>query len=65
MSGTCQYDEPQWRCTVCGKIGTVGRCCGVDTREPLNVAANDEAQRERFAKLFGIAPQGDTDATRS
>jgi hypothetical protein len=21
-----------WRCTVCGRIGTVGRCCGEDTR---------------------------------
>lgn len=24
-----------WRCTVCGRIGTVGRCCGEDTREPV------------------------------
>jgi hypothetical protein len=24
-----------WRCTVCGRIGTVGRCCGEETREPL------------------------------
>ncbi len=23
-----------WRCTVCGRIGTVGRCCGEETREP-------------------------------
>lgn len=22
-----------WRCTVCGRIGTVGRCCGEETRE--------------------------------
>ena len=25
-----------WRCTVCGRVGTVGRCCGEETREPVN-----------------------------
>lgn len=34
--------EPQWRCTVCGQVGTVGRCCGRDTREPVNDAARAE-----------------------
>lgn len=24
-----------WRCTVCGRTGTVGRCCGEETREPV------------------------------
>lgn len=24
-----------WRCTVCGRVGTVWRCCGEETREPL------------------------------
>ncbi len=24
-----------WRCTVCGRLGTVGRCCGEETREPV------------------------------
>ena len=29
-------NEPNlWRCTVCGRIGTVGRCCGENTREPM------------------------------
>lgn len=23
-----------WRCTVCGRVGAVGRCCGEETREP-------------------------------
>ena len=31
-----------WRCTVCGRIGTVGRCCGEETREP--VTHNDLAK---------------------
>jgi hypothetical protein len=34
-----------WRCTVCDQIGTVGRCCGNDTREPLNEAARVEQLR--------------------
>jgi hypothetical protein len=34
-----------WRCTICGQIGTVGRCCGNDTREPLNDAARAEQLR--------------------
>jgi len=57
MSATYISEPPSWRCTVCGRVGTVGRCCGVDTREPLNISAKTEAHRERFAKLFGIAPQ--------
>jgi hypothetical protein len=34
--------EPKWRCTICGRDGTVGRCCGLETREPLNDAARAE-----------------------
>lgn len=26
-----------WRCTVCGRFGTVGRCCGDETRERVNM----------------------------
>lgn len=26
-----------WRCTVCGRVGTVGRCCGEETRERANM----------------------------
>lgn len=33
-----------WRCTVCGRIGTVGRCCGEDTRNPVR-APNDGIER--------------------
>lgn len=25
-------EEPLYRCTVCGRVGTVGRCCGLETR---------------------------------
>ena len=33
-----------WRCTVCGRTGTVGRCCGEETREPVR-APNAGVQR--------------------
>lgn len=29
--------EPTYRCTVCGRIGSVGRCCGDDTRIPVKL----------------------------
>lgn len=33
-----EVKEPDlWRCTVCGRFGTVGRCCGEETREPANM----------------------------
>ena len=34
-----------WRCTVCGRIGTVGRCCGEGTREPVQASDIREAGR--------------------
>ena len=36
-----------WRCTVCGRFGTVGRCCGEETRE----RANTEQLLEEYDKL--------------
>lgn len=29
-------ETDSWRCTTCGRVGTVGRCCGEDTREPVS-----------------------------
>jgi hypothetical protein len=43
-------DDSQFRCTVCGRIGTVGRCCGLDTREPLNDLARAELVAEEKRK---------------
>lgn len=40
-----QDGDTQWQCTICGRIGTVGRCCGTNTRIPLNEAARDEQRR--------------------
>jgi len=31
-----------YRCTVCGREGRVGRCCGDETRAPLNDLAKKE-----------------------
>ncbi len=39
-------EQPLFRCTVCGQVGTVGRCCGLGTREPLNDAARAEMERK-------------------
>lgn len=47
-----KHDDTMFRCTVCGKIGTVGRCCGMDTREPLNYLALLEIEEEEFKKFF-------------
>ena len=35
-------EDTLYRCTVCGREGTVGRCCGEETREPLNDTAKEE-----------------------
>lgn len=43
-------DDTQFRCTVCGQIGTVGRCCGLNTREPLNDLARAEIEAEHDTK---------------
>jgi hypothetical protein len=42
-------DDTQWQCTVCGRIGRVGRCCGNETRKPLNEAAREEERRIKSA----------------
>ena len=42
-------DDAMFRCTVCGQIGTVGRCCGLDTREPLNELARARVVSDRKA----------------
>lgn len=39
-------NEPMFKCTICGRIGTVGRCCGIDTRIPINAAAKKELANE-------------------
>jgi len=38
-----------WRCTVCGRIGTVGRCCGEDTRNPVRAPNASLTGRSRLA----------------
>ena len=43
-------NDSQFRCTICGTVGTVGRCCGRDTRVPLNEAAYAEIIAEEQCK---------------
>lgn len=40
-------DDSKFQCTICGRIGSVGRCCGSNTRIPLNDAARRD-QRLSF-----------------
>ena len=35
-------DDTWYKCTVCGREGRVGRCCGDETRIPLNRLAEEE-----------------------
>jgi hypothetical protein len=46
-------EAPQFKCTICGQVGTVGRCCGKETREPLNEAAKLEKARDTEAAVAG------------
>jgi hypothetical protein len=46
-------NDTWYRCTVCGREGRVGRCCGDETREPLNELAKKE-QKEINSKSFGV-----------
>ena len=33
-----------WKCTICGRVGSVGRCCGDETREPADAAPHKGRQ---------------------
>jgi hypothetical protein len=54
-------DDSQFHCTVCGQVGTVGRCCGLDTREPLNALARAEllAEEKRNTNASLSLPRGE------
>jgi predicted metal-binding protein len=41
-------------CTKCGRTGSVGRCCGNDTREPLNELAKQEVAKEAGKDLIDM-----------
>lgn len=41
-----------YRCTVCGREGTVGRCCGDETRIPINELAKIEQSKRSGMKQF-------------
>ena len=38
-------DDTWYKCTICGREGRVGRCCGDETRIPLNKLAIEEQSR--------------------
>jgi hypothetical protein len=38
-------NDTWYKCTICGREGLVGRCCGNETRIPLNKLAKEEQER--------------------
>jgi hypothetical protein len=48
-------NEPMYRCTICGREGSVGRCCGDDTRIPLNDAAEKEMHDIRMRQIVHMS----------
>jgi hypothetical protein len=53
-----QGNDTWYRCTVCGREGLVGRCCGDEKREPLNrlaVIARQKTQIEYLKKAVELA----------
>lgn len=46
-STASEPEDTQYQCTICGRIGSVGRCCGLETRMPLNDAARAEQRARR------------------
>jgi len=43
-------NDTWYKCTVCGREGRVGRCCGDETRIPLNALAIAEQAKLEGAK---------------
>jgi hypothetical protein len=37
----CDKVQVMYKCTQCGKISLVGRCCGFETREPVEIKLPD------------------------
>lgn len=57
-----------WRCTVCGQVSTVGRCCGEETREPWRpIRRKDEEETRRIEAVADRAEQleAEIDALRA
>jgi len=48
-----------YRCNICGREGSVARCCSNDNRTPLN----DEAKKE-YAELLEKYGTSDIDAIK-
>jgi len=42
-----------WECTICGRIGSVGRCCGDETRKPADAAPLRGCKCDLRTKLVG------------
>lgn len=48
------YDDTWYKCTICGREGRVSRCCGDETRIPLNTLAIEEQKRRITHQSSGL-----------
>ena len=55
-------EEQKYQCTECGRIGTVGRCCGRDTQEA--VCKENSVKDIDLSDLANFPPPPDSDAKR-
>jgi len=53
QSTASNTEDTRYQCTVCGRIGSVGRCCGIETRIAINDAARAE---QRAPRQYGPYP---------
>ena len=53
-------EERKYRCTECGRIGTVGRCCGRDTR--VAICKENSVKDIDLSDLANFPPPPDSDA---
>jgi hypothetical protein len=47
-------DDTWYKCTICGREGRVSRCCGDETRIPLNTLAIEEQKRRTTHQSSGL-----------
>ena len=60
MSKVSGEEERKFRCTICGRIGIVGRCCGRDTQEVVCKAFS--VKDIDLSDLANFPPPPDSDA---
>lgn len=45
------YEMTEYKCMICGRVGSVGRCCSNELREPLNGEAILEQKQSLDSRM--------------